>query len=365
MNASALSDFPATDVVWREVVDTPAVVIDLDVVERNLKRGADAAAAAGLAFRPHIKTHKIPALAKAQLALGAVGITAQKISEAEVMADAGISDILISFNILGDSKLRRLASLHDRTTLRTVADSRQVVAGLARYFRESHRPLGVLVEIDGFMNRCGVVSADEALQLAQELERHEGLRFDGFMVYPAPDRWNDALEFLSECKEACESVGISPSILSTGGTPDMLQVAPDGRATEYRAGSYIYNDRSLVERGAVELADCALSVFATVVSTPAPGRAAIDAGSKILSSDLFGMEGFGQIKGAQSTGIAALSEEHGHLTYRAPDLWKVGQKIEVIPNHCCVVSNLVDQVTFVRGRFLVGEHTVSARGTVR
>ncbi len=364
MTLASLSHLVATDIEWRDTLDTPAVVIDLDIVERNLRRGADFAASAGVDFRPHIKTHKIPALAFAQLELGAKGITAQKVSEAEIMADAGVTDIFLSYNIVGATKLHRLAELHKRTTLRTVADSSEVVEGLASVFRNPERKLGVLVEIDGYLNRCGAISVPHAMQVVQKIREADGLRFDGFMIYPAPGRWKDALSFLSDCTRAAEQLGITVEILSSGGTPDMSSVAPDGGLTEYRAGSYIYNDRSLFERGEVTLDDCALSLLTTVVSAPEPGRAVVDAGSKSLSSDLFGLDGFGLIKGYPEIAITALSEEHGHLSLQGGNPLLVGQRLEVVPNHCCVVSNLVDEVTFVRGAYLVGQQRVTARGTI-
>ena len=365
MMPPSLSQLVATEVLWRETLDTPAVVIDLDVVERNLQRGAAFAARSGLDFRPHIKTHKIPAIGHAQLEFGAKGITAQKVSEAEVMANAGITDILVSYNIVGTTKLRRLADLHARTTLRTVADSPEIVAGLAGQFRDAGRRLGVLVEIDGYMERCGAVSVDRAMQVVEAILQADGLRFDGFMVYPAPGQWEDALAFLSDCASECARQGIQVNILSSGGTPDMSEIVGDGRLTEYRAGSYIYNDRSLVERAAITLADCALSVLTTVVSTPEPTRAVIDAGSKMLSSDLLGLKGFGLVKDHPGADVRSLSEEHGHLSLLDGAQLHVGQRLEIVPNHCCVVSNLVDEVTFVRGSKFVSHQPVSARGTTR
>lgn len=360
----SLSHLIATDRLWRDVLDTPAVVVDLDIVEKNLQFGADFARRQGLNFRPHIKTHKIPLLAQAQLELGARGITAQKISEAEVMVDAGLTDVLISYNIVGPLKLRRLRKLSERASVRTVADHLTVVAGLAEHFQDSSKKLGVLVEIDGGLNRCGVASVELTMEIAIAIEQAAGLKFDGFMVYPAPKKWAQALEFLRDCKAECLKVGLRPNILSTGGTPDMGNVQRDDHVTEYRAGSYIYNDRSLLESGVVQAEDCALSVFATVVSTPTDRRAIIDAGSKSLTSDLFGMEGFGYVKGHPEAKIFGLSEEHGHIEFLPDTRPNIGDKVEIIPNHACVVSNLVEHVFFVRGDKLVGPQNISARGTV-
>lgn len=353
-----------TKLKWRDEIDTPAVVIDLDVVENNLRHGANRAHALGLNFRPHIKTHKIPLLAQAQLELGATGITAQKISEAEVMVDAGIKDVLISFNIVGPKKLVRLHALSQRASLRTVADNSTVIEGLAAQFGNATSQLGVLVEIDGGLSRCGVTTVAEAVALAVLIDQKSGLRFDGLMIYPAPKKWQQAVEFLEDCRTGCLAENLPVRTLSTGGTPDFDNVVTSANLTEYRAGSYIYNDRSLVNSRAVGVEDCALTVFTTVISTPTQDRAIVDGGSKSLTSDLFGMTGHGLVKGRPGAEVFGLSEEHGHLRFPMTDRPAVGDRLEIIPNHSCVVSNLVDHVNFVRGDYLVGRVPVSARGTV-
>jgi len=184
--------------LWRDVVDTPAVLIDLDVVERNIERCQSHCAHLGLKARPHIKTHKLPLLAHAQLAAGAVGVTAQKIGEAEVMAAAGVEDILISYNIVGLRKLERLRRLAERCRLSVVADSAEVVAGLSGVFADAPSKLDVLVECDTGMNRCGVLSPQMAVDLARRVALSPGLRFAGLMTYPAPGQGNSASEWLGE-----------------------------------------------------------------------------------------------------------------------------------------------------------------------
>jgi D-serine deaminase-like pyridoxal phosphate-dependent protein len=172
-------------------------------------------------------------------------------------------------------------------------------------------------------------------------------------------------KFLSTARDLIVAELGSCPVISSGGTPSMAQAALAPCITEYRAGTYIYNDRSLVERGACQITDCALTVLATVVSRPTPDRAVLDAGSKTLSSDLFGLQGYGMILEHPEATITALSEEHGNVTlHGASPGPKVGDKVRVVPNHSCVVSNLTDRVVFHRGGEVLRHEDVAARGCV-
>lgn len=355
----------ASDTKWLDVVDTPAVLIDLDIVERNIARCQKHCDQLGLALRPHIKTHKLPLLAQAQIAAGATGVTAQKIAEAEIMAKAGIADILLTFNIVGDRKLRRLRELADKARLSVTADNATVVDGLSRAFASAPAPLTVLVECDTGMKRCGVASPADAAHLALRIQEAPGLLFGGLLTYPAVAGTAEASAWLREAIKLCEDAGLSVPVISSGGTPDLYRLSADPALTEYRPGVYIYNDRSLVASGACSVEDCALTVAATVVSTPAADRIIVDAGSKILTSDLFGLQGHGLVVGRPDVTVARLSEEHGHLAVAgaASDL-AVSDIVRIVPNHACVVSNMVDSVHFIRGDYYVREEIVAARGTV-
>ncbi len=344
-------------------IETPAVLIDLDVVERNLRRWQVFCDAHGLANRPHIKTHKLVPFAKRQLELGARGITCQKLGEAEVMADAGIDDILLTYNIIGARKLERLAALARRAVITVVADSDFVVAGLGAAMRAAGTAIKVLVECDTGGGRCGVTSPAEAARLASVIARFEGLRFAGLMTYPAPGTRAQAAAFLEEAKSRCAARGLVAETVSTGGSPDLRSEEGLTPVTEYRAGTYIYNDRALVSRGVAALDDCAATVLSTVVSCPTPDRAVIDAGSKALSSDLQGLQGFGAVLGHADISIHKLNEEHGTLT-QTRGLLRIGDRIRVLPNHVCVVSNLFDVVYFTRGDRVLCAHPVDARGRV-
>lgn len=346
-------------------LDTPLVLIDLDKVESNLKAAQDAADRAGIALRPHIKTHKLPRFAHRQVALGAVGITVQKLGEAEVMADAGLDDLLLTFNIVGEKKRARLKALHDRVTIRVVADSAETVAGLAKTFADPQRPLGVFVECDTGMGRCGVQSGNEALELARLIGTAPGLAFAGLMTYPAAKKYREAAKWLSDAKALFDQAGIPVPAITTGGTPDIWHMSEAGVATEYRPGTYIYMDRSQVVAGAATFEQCALTVLATVVSRPTEGRAIIDAGSKTLTSDLLGLEGYGFVLDHPEARIVGLSEEHGTLDVSGcRDKPKVGDVVRIVPNHCCPVTNLFDTVTLMRGDEVVEVVEVAARGRV-
>ncbi|SMQ85299.1 D-serine deaminase, pyridoxal phosphate-dependent [Devosia lucknowensis] len=347
-------------------LDTPAVLIDLHRAEANLKRAQDAADAAGIALRPHIKTHKLPYFARRQIDLGAVGITVQKLGEAEVMADAGLTDLLLTFNIIGAAKLKRLEALHQRVTIRTVADSAECVAGLGATFVDPGRPLCVFVECDTGMGRCGVQSPQAALDLARTIMATPGLVFAGLMTYPAAGKYDLAAKWLSDARAVFADAGVDIPAITTGGTPDIWHMDEAARvATEYRPGTYIYMDRSQVAAGAATLEDCALTVLATVVSRPTENRAIIDAGSKALTSDLLGLVGHGHVVDFPEAKLVGLSEEHGTLDVsacaRKP---AIGERIRIVPNHCCPVTNLFDRVNLVRGGELVETLDVAARGRV-
>ncbi|MBS7805880.1 D-TA family PLP-dependent enzyme [Rhizobiales bacterium TNE-4] len=346
-------------------IETPAVLIDEDIVDRNIAAAQGEFNRLGIAFRPHIKTHKLVRFAKKQIAAGAIGITCQKTSEAEAFVEAGCKDVLITFNIIGEAKIRRLRRLSEQAAITVVADNDSVIRGLSKAFDEARKPLRVLVECDTGLARCGVQSPDAAVQLARLVTQSPGLQFAGLMTYPAPNSTEQVESFLREAKARClDEIGHCETI-SSGGTPSMKSISAGTIVTEYRPGTYIYNDRSLIERGAAVLGDCALSVAATVVSRPTPDRAILDSGSKTLSSDLLGLTGYGLLRDYPDAIVTGLSEEHGHVDLsacaRKPE---VGDTVLIIPNHACVVTNLFDQVHLHRSGVFVETLRVDARGLV-
>jgi D-serine deaminase-like pyridoxal phosphate-dependent protein len=350
----------------RSEISTPAVLVDLEVARRNIESFQAYVSGHGLKGRPHIKTHKLPRLAELQLDAGAIGITCQKVSEAEAMVAGSerIRDVLITYNILGAEKLAHLRSLAGKVTLAVVADNAVTVDGLSQAFAAEATPLHVLVECNTGANRCGVATPAAALELATRIDRAPGLAFGGLMTYPPVGAAAAVQAFMTEAKALIEDVGMAVDTISSGGTPDMWKAHEALVVTEYRAGTYIYNDRSLVARGVCGWSDCALAVHATVVSVPAENRAIVDAGSKTLTSDLLGLKGHGHVLGRDDLAIDQLSEEHGRLVSPGPIGLKVGDKVDIVPNHACVVTNMVDNVYVTAGNGTYETWPVAARGRI-
>lgn len=345
-------------------IDTPAVLVDLDIAEANIDRFQAHCDAHGLKLRPHIKTHKLPIIAKRQVQAGAIGITCQKISEAEAMiSEGGIDDVLITFNILGADKLTRLRALAEKVRLSVVADNTATIDGLSNAFADADQLLRVLVECDTGGARCGVAAPKDAAGLALHIAGQKGIAFGGLMTYPPVGQEANVQAWLTAAKALIEARGLEVPVISNGGSPGMWQAQDVPVATEYRIGTYVYNDRSLQDRGVCTWEDCALSVLVTVISVPADNRAVVDAGTKVLTSDLLGLDGHGHVLGRPDIKVAGLSEEHGVLVADTINL-KVGDRLRIVPNHVCVVSNMLDEVQLIRGDEIVGPCLVAARGKV-
>jgi D-serine deaminase-like pyridoxal phosphate-dependent protein len=345
---------------------TPCAVIDMDKVERNIARIQAQCDAAGVSNRPHIKTHKSPILAKMQIEAGAKGITCQKIGEAEIMADAGIDNILVSYNLIGEEKMARLAALQAKASMTVAADNSTVIAGLPRAAEISGRPLSVVVECDTGRKRAGVETPKEAIALAREIASSKGLTFAGFMLYPTETGWAEAQSFYDEALAGVRAHGLDATMVSTGGSPNLKNLGKLKGATEHRPGTYIYNDRMQVAAGVAGWDDCALNIYSTVVSRAAPERGILDAGSKTLTSDTGGLDGHGLILEHPEAKIARFAEEHGFLDLsRSNTRPNVGDVVRIVPNHVCVVVNMMDEVVMVRGDEIIGVLPVAARGKLR
>ncbi len=343
---------------------TPALVVDLDKVARNNARVQSVCDKAGVANRPHIKTHKSPVLAKMQIDGGARGITCQKLGEAEIMADAGIGDILISYNLIGEARAARLGALVARTPdVKVCADNPVTLETYAAAAKQAGRGIGVVVECDTGRKRAGVETPREAIALARTIKEMPGLVFKGFLFYPTESSWPETQKFFDAALAAVRELGLVAAIVSTGGSPNLAHVGKLKGATEHRAGTHIFNDRMQIAAGIATLDDCALTVFATVVSRAGPERGILDSGSKTLTSDSGGLDGYGLILEHPEARIKGFAEEHGFL-----DLSKcnarpnVGDIVRVVPNHVCVAVNMVDQLIAVRGNEIVEVLPVAARG---
>lgn len=349
-----------------DAISTPMPVIDEDRLAANILKAQSYLDEHGKAFRPHIKTHKIPAIARQQLQAGAIGINCQKVSEAEVFADAGFDDILITFNILGAAKLSRLKALNARIgRLSVVADSAATIAGLAGTF-DTEKPLAVLVECDTGGKRCGVQTPEAALVLAEKINAAPGLVFKGILTYPAPGGAEKVESFIRETMALLAAKSIECPVRSSGGSPDFYAAHLVPSATEHRAGTYVYNDRAMLRAGHCAAGDLAMHVLATVVSRPTPDRAVLDCGSKALTSDLLGFSDYGLIEGYEGAKIISLSEEHAvvDLSGCTSGRPEIGDVVKVVPNHTCVVSNLFDRMVFHRNGLVTRVEDVAARGTV-
>jgi D-serine deaminase-like pyridoxal phosphate-dependent protein len=348
-------------------LDTPVATVDLDAVERNIARMQDYCDEHGLAFRPHVKTHKLPAIAHMQLAAGAVGITCQKLGEAEVMQAAGIRDILLSFPLVGPAKAERLAALAGEAELSVAADSAAVANGLSEALARAGVEVGFLVELDGVFERSGVQSPEEAAELAELVDGLPGLRFDGLMTYPTTEETGPQVR---AAIDAVRARGLEVRRVSSGGTPTFFTNHEVPEITEVRAGTYVYGDRTCIANGTVPFDDCALRIRATVVSRPTADRAILDCGSKTLTNDAVedpaGGDGHGLIVEYPDARLHTLHEEHGFVDLSAcaerPEICDV---VTIVPNHACAVTNLHDEVAVHRGGRVVGFWPVAARGKLR
>lgn len=342
---------------------TPCAVVDLDRVESNIAKAQAICDAAHVANRPHIKTHKSPLLARMQLDAGAQGITCQKLGEAEVMANEGINDIVVATNLLGASRSGRLASLQKRVALKVCADSAVTLAEYSRAARSAGRAIDVLVECDTGQLRAGVETPHEALKLAQIIKDDAMLNFAGLLYYPSINTWHQTQVFHDELVQGLTNIGLEAKIVSTGGTPNLVNVGKLNGATEHRAGTCIFNDRMMIAAGVATLNDCAFEVYTSVVSRAGSERGILDAGSKTFTSDTGGLEGFGYIIEHPDAVINKFSEEHGFL-----DLSKcqvkpvVGDIVRVVPNHVCVSVNMFEQLIAVRDNTIEKVIPVAARG---
>ena len=358
-------------------LDTPAVIIDLDVVERNIKRLAEYCREHGLQLRPHTKTHKNAGIALQQMAAGACGITVAKTGEAEVMAAAGVHDILIAYPIVTPAKAERVARLARDSKIRVSLDSDLAAECLSAAAAAAGAEIGILVEIDVGFGRCGVGSPADSVALARRIGSMPGLRFDGLMFYPGHIRKpvNEQGPMIEEVNrvlrshyEGFASAGIKISTVSGGSTPTAFRSHEFEGVTEIRPGMYAFLDRNMLSIGAGDTADCAVAVLVTVVSNAVTGRAMVDGGSKTFSSDgaLQPLAGYGLVLEEPAAQLIGFSEEHGHLDVsrcaRAP---QVGERLRIIPNHVCATVNLHDSVWGHRGGRVERELTVDARGRLR
>jgi D-serine deaminase-like pyridoxal phosphate-dependent protein len=359
-----------------EDLETPSVLIDLDVLEANIASMQSRARAAGVKLRPHAKTHKSLEVARMQLAAGAVGLTLAKVSEAEVFARGGFDDIFLAYPVVGSEKARRLLALSERVRVVVGTDSEAGAASLGEVFHAAGRRLPVRLKIDCGFHRVGV-APERALEMARRVAALPGIVLEGVFTFgghgyggSSPEEvariGRDEGRIVAETAEALRAAGLPVAEVSLGSTPTAAAAMSQRGVTECRPGNYVFNDFSQVELGTCGPADCAMTVLATVVSVPAPDRAVVDAGSKTLSTDPLRprADGHGRVLGRRSR-LARLSEEHGIIQVEDGESFRVGERIRILPNHACVVANLHDRLLGTRGGRVEAEIEVAARGCVQ
>jgi D-serine deaminase-like pyridoxal phosphate-dependent protein len=341
-------------------LETPSVLIDLDRMERNIARMQARCDELGIKFRPHIKTHKIPDIAKMQIEAGAVGVACQKVSEAEIFAAAGINEIQIPYNIVGEKKTARLADLALYNNVTVSADHATVVEGLARAARENEMSLRVMVDLVTDIERTGA-PVEEVVALAKKIDGDEHLHFAGLLVYPSNPIMRPAIQ---EALDQLNKAGIGVEAVSGGGTGAAHYAHEIPELTELRVGTYVFNDWQTVGKGWASLDDCAMTVLATVVSRPTHDRAILDSGNKTLASDRY-KDLHGYIVEYPEARIYQLSEEHAHVDMSACEKRPViGEQVHIIPVHTCVVTNLHNEIYGVSGDDVEVVWSVAARGKV-
>jgi D-serine deaminase-like pyridoxal phosphate-dependent protein len=375
MSTSSVSIAPAGAIAPIDVttLETPAPVVDLDRLERNLDRAASYAAAHGLGLRPHIKTHKTPWIAAEQLARGAIGLTCATAHEAQVMS-AVAKDILVAYPPVTPPRIARLLALPSEVDLMVALDSAEAIERIGAAARDADRAVRVLIELDVGMGRVGLPDGDAAIGLARLVRQRAPLVYAGIAFYPGHvrehvDRQDAALAALGgRMRDALDRfavAGLAPEVVSGGSTPTLYRTHELPGVTEFRPGTYVFNDRTTAAVDACEWDDCALTVLATVVSTAVPGQAVIDAGSKALGREpLRGEgEGFAALRDHPEVIVRAMSEEHGILELGSTS-WRpaLGDVVHVVPNHVCIVVHLNDVLFGARNGIVERRWAVEARG---
>jgi len=350
-------------------LDTPALLLDLDAFERNVQRMAAFFADKPTMLRPHAKTHKCPHVALRQLKAGAIGITCAKVSEAEVMAQAGVKDILIANQVIGPIKIARLTDLAGRCDLMVAVDDAGNVQALSEACSSRGVGLRVLVEVDVGMGRCGVPPGKAVQELAKVVARAPNLRFAGLLAYEGhlvsivdPDekaqRVNETFAPLLDTYHQLERIGLPVEIVSAGGTGTYDITGTCRPITEIEAGSYVFMDSSY--RQVRPEFETALTVLATIISKPAQQCVIVDAGKKSLTTEF----GLPEVYDAEGLQLRSLSEEHGALavTGSGGKQCRPGDKIRILPSHCCTTVNLYDALHVFQNDIVVDIWPIAARG---
>jgi D-serine deaminase-like pyridoxal phosphate-dependent protein len=358
-----------------EMIDTPALIVDVDRLDANIARWATFARQAGVRLRPHGKTHKCVEIARKQLDAGAVGLTLAKVGEAEVMAASGVPDIFLAYEVIGGPKLTRLLALARTTRIRVGVDSIEGAETLAGAARDAGPVIDVLLEVDTGLGRCGVQPGDPLMALAQRVARLRGLRIAGLFTYRGYRGDLDAAgreegEIMVREADRLRRAGIGIEEISVGSTPTGRSAGRVPGVTEIRPGTYVFNDATQVRWGSAAPEECALTILSRIISRPSREVAILDAGSKVLTSERgpFSSRGdsHGIIRDYPDCQIDCLWEEHGRvqLTDEARRL-RVGDLVEIVPAHVCPTVNLAERLVCVQQGRIIGTWAVAARARVQ
>jgi D-serine deaminase-like pyridoxal phosphate-dependent protein len=357
-------------------LETPALLVDADILETNLHEMQQLASDAGVTLRPHWKTHKCVEIARRQIELGAVGGTVAKAGEAEVFLAAGFDDVLIATPVVDPRKIERLIEARGRASLTVLVESEEGRRRWAAAASGAQRAVPVLLEVDVGMHRTGVPPAEGALLLAQEIASTPGLELRGVMThaghaYAAASPAEIAEigraegELLVKTAETIRAAGIDCPVVSVGSTPTVRHSSRVPGVTEIRPGNYVFHDGIQVDLGVVPAPRCALTVLATVTARPAPDRVVLDAGAKTLTTDrgASGRLGLGRVHAGEEL-VVKLSEEHGIMRVDPDASYRVGDRVRIVPNHACVTVNLHDHLYVAREARIEAVWGVAARGRV-
>jgi D-serine deaminase-like pyridoxal phosphate-dependent protein len=359
-------------------IDTPALVVDLGIMERNLRRAADYARDHGLRLRPHTKTHKSPLVGRMQLDAGAAGLTVAKVGEAEVMLASGTPDLLLHYPVLGRSKLARLMEVARQTRVTVALDSLAAARQLSDAAEHAGVEVGVLPEVDVGLGRVGVAPGSELVELALAIARLPRLSVEGITFYPGhiKDTGPTGKRQLAELGALVQAMlaelaaaGLRVKLVSGGSSPTLFHSHEVAGLNEIRPGTYVFNDLNTVRSGGCALEDCAATLLVTVVSTARKGQIIVDGGSKTFSSDRIAGPGentFGRVVEAPEARFWLMNEEHGYVDVSAVKRdFAVGETLHVIPNHICTAVNLHEQMYGIRAGRLERVWNVEGRGKLR
>lgn len=360
-------------------LDTPVAIVDLDIMEKNINDMADFAKNAGVAMRPHIKTHKVPVIAMKQIKAGANGITCAKLGEVEVMLNStNVTDIFVANMLVGEDKINHLLKLSEKAKISVAVDSVEVAQPISDSAMKRGMKIPVIIKVDVGLQRTGVLYGKPTVELAKKLIKMNGIELIGIYTHEGHVYGAETFEdvkriglesgqMMIQTAEMLKEANINIDVISVGATPSAKIACTVKGITENRPGTYVFNDYYQIRLGVAEEKDCALTILATVISVPSEDRAVVDAGTKSFTADksqAFGV--YGWIKGMPDVQLVRAYEEHGVLKFDpAKTKFKVGDKLEIIPNHVCPAVNLFDELVVVKNDIVQDMWKVSARGKLK